>query len=169
MDIRRISIVSGMALLALTATASAGPMSVTSSQIITPPTQIEQVYYHYRHHYRHYGWHRGYYRHYGWNRWHRPYYGYGYGYPNYNGYGYGAGYNGYGYGAGLAGLATAPLMTGRSVAVSSVAAAPVSGAVAGPGDYCATPERTCRLIESGWLGTGCSCRVPGGRARGFVE
>jgi len=41
-------------------------MSVTSSQIITPPTQIEQVYYHYRHHYRHYGWHRGYYRHYGW-------------------------------------------------------------------------------------------------------
>ena len=91
MDIRRISIVSGMALLALTATASAGPMSVTSSQVITPPTQIEQVYYHYRHHYRHYGWHRGYYRHYGWNRWHRPYYGYGYGYPNYNGYGYGAG------------------------------------------------------------------------------
>ena len=56
----------------------------------------------------------GYYRHYGWNRWHGPYYGYGYGYPN---------YNGYGYGAGLAGLATAPLMTGRSVAAS--------------GDYCA--------------------------------
>jgi len=160
MDIRRISIVSGTALLALTATASAGPMSMASSQMIAPPIQIEQVYYHYRHPYRHYGWHHGYYRHYGWHRWHRPYYGYGYGYPY---------YNGYGYGTGLAALATAPLMTGRSVAVSSVAAAPVSGAVAGPGDYCATPERTCRLIESGWLGTGCSCRVPGGRARGFVE
>ena len=47
MDIKGISIVSGTALLALTATALAGPMSVTSSQIITPPTQIEQVYYHY--------------------------------------------------------------------------------------------------------------------------
>ena len=43
MDIKGISIVSGTALLALTATASAGPMSVTSSQIMTPPTQIEQV------------------------------------------------------------------------------------------------------------------------------
>ena len=157
MDIKGISIVSGTALLALTATASAGPMSVTSSQIITPPTQIEQVYYHYRH----YGWHRGYYRHYGWHRWHRPYYGYGYGYPY---------YNGYGYGAGLAGLATAPLalgaavteplMTGRSVAVS---------AAAGSGNYCATPVRTCLLYEPGWLGTGCSCKVYGGRARGFVE
>ena len=156
MDIKVISIVSGAAVLALTATASAGPMSVTSSQFITPPTQIEQVYYHYRHHYRHYGWHRGYYRHYGWhhgyyrhygwNRWHGPYYGYGYGYPN---------YNGYGYGAGLAGLATAPLMTGRSVAAS--------------GDYCATPVKTCLLYHSSWVGNGCSCKVYDGYARGTVE
>ena len=89
MDIRRISIVSGTALLALTATASAGPMSVTSSQIITPPIQIQQAHYYYRHHYRHYGWHRGWhygwyhhrYRHYGW--YHRRYYpGYYYGYYN---------------------------------------------------------------------------------------
>ena len=146
MDIKAISIVSGTALLALTATASAGPMSVTSSQIITPPTQIEQVYY--RHHYRHYGWHRGHYRHYGWNRWHRPYYGYGYGY----GYPYN---NGYGYGTGLAALATAPLMTGRSVAAS--------------GDYCATPVKTCLLYHSSWVGNGCSCKVNDGYARGTVE
>ena len=152
MDIRRISIVSGTALLALTATASAGPMSVTSSQIITPPIQIQQAHYYYRHHYRHYGWHRG---------WHRHYYGYGYGYP----YDYG-----YGYGPGLAAVATAPLalaadataplMTGRSVAVSTAA---------GSGNYCATPVRTCLLYEPGWLGTGCSCKVYGGRARGFVQ
>ena len=143
MDSKSISMVSGTALLALTVTASAGPMSVASSQMITPPTQIEQVYYHNRH----YGWHHGYYRHYGWHRWHRPYYGYGYGYPYNNGYGYG-------YGTGLAALATAPLMTGRSVAAS--------------GDYCATPEKTCLLYEPGVLATGCSCKVPGGRARGTV-
>ncbi len=155
MDIRRISIVSGTALLALTATASAGPMSVMSSQIITPPIQIQQAHYYYRHHYRHYGWHRG---------WHRHYYGYGNGYP----YNYG-----YGYGPGLAAVATAPLalaadataplMTGRSVAVGAVAVG------AGSGNYCATLVRTCLLYESGWLGTGCSCRVPGGHARGFVQ
>lgn len=80
-------------------------------------------------------------------------------------------------GSGLAALATAPLalaeaplMTGRSVAVSGGAAtAPVPGGVAGPGNYCATPVKTCLLREPGWLGTGCSCKVPGGRARGFVQ
>jgi hypothetical protein len=161
MDMKRISIVSGTALLALTATASAGPMSVSSSQIITPPTQIEQAHYYYRHHYRHYGWHPGWHRgwHYGWHRgWHTHYYGYG--------YGYGYPYNyGYGYGAGLAALATAPLalaagvtaplMTGRSVAAS--------------GNYCATPVKTCLLYEPGWVGTGCSCKVYDGYARGTVE
>jgi hypothetical protein len=60
---------------------------------------------------------------------------------------------------------TVPLMTGRSVATETVA---VTG-VAGSGNYCATPVKTCLLIESGWLGTGCSCRVSGGRARGFVQ
>ena len=59
--------------------------------------------------------------------------------------------------------ATAPLMTGRSVAVGAVAVG------AGSGNYCATPVRTCLLYELGWLGTGCSCRVPGGHARGFVQ
>jgi hypothetical protein len=53
-------------------------------------------------------------------------------------------------------------MTGRSVAVA------VTG-VAGSGNYCATSVKTCLLYEPGWLGTGCSCRVYGGRARGFVQ
>jgi hypothetical protein len=83
MDKIRISVVSGVALLALTATASAGPMTVPSAQIISPPIQIEQAHYYYRHRYRHYGWHRGWhygwyhhrYRHYGWyhHRYHRYY------------------------------------------------------------------------------------------------
>ncbi len=60
--------------------------------------------------------------------------------------------------------ASAPLMTGRSVAVS-----PEPGAVAGPGNYCATSVKTCLLHEPGWLGTDCSCKVYGGPARGFVE
>jgi hypothetical protein len=69
MDAKRISIVSGTALLALTATASAGPMSLASSNVIAPPqTQTEPVAYRYRH-YRHHGWyhHRYYHRYYGWN------------------------------------------------------------------------------------------------------
>ena len=60
---------------------------------------------------------------------------------------------------------TVPLMTGRSVATETVA---VTG-VAGSGNHCATPAKTCLLHESGWLGTGCSCRVSGGHARGFVQ
>ncbi len=72
MDTKRISMVSGAALLALTATASAGPMSVANSQVVTPPIPIEQVHYYYRHHYRHYGWYHPRYRHYGW-RHHRYY------------------------------------------------------------------------------------------------
>lgn len=64
---------------------------------------------------------------------------------------------------------TAPLMTGRSVAVSDATTSPVPGGVAGPGDHCATSVKTCLLHEPGWLGTGCSCRVSGGYARGFVQ
>lgn len=94
----------------------------------------------------------------GWHRcgWHPVDYSYGYGYP----YGYG-----YGYAPGLTALATAPLalaaaataplMTGRSVAVS--------------GNYCLTPVKTCLLYEPGWVATGCSCKVPGGYARGLVQ
>ena len=91
----------------------------------------------------------------------------------------------YPYGFGLGALATAPLavatdataplVTGRSVAVETVplmtgrsVAVAVTG-VAGSGNYCATSVKTCLLYEPGWLGTGCSCRVYGGRARGFVQ
>ena len=66
MDMKRISMVSSAALLALTGAASAGPMTIANSKVITPPIQIEQVHYYYRHHYRHYGWHRGW--NYGWYR-----------------------------------------------------------------------------------------------------
>ncbi|TLG77992.1 hypothetical protein [Methylocystis sp. B8] len=41
--------------------------------------------------------------------------------------------------------------------------------VATEGYYCATPVKTCLLNEPGWLGTGCSCKVSCGRARGIVE
>ena len=79
MSIKTISILSGATLLALTATASAGPISVASSQVIAPPTSIEQA-----HYYRHHGWRHG--MHYGWYG-HR-YYSYGYGYPGYYHWGY---------------------------------------------------------------------------------
>ena len=48
--------------------------------------------------------------------------------------------------------------------------APVYAAPAsfGIGGYCATPIRTCALINPTEIGTGCSCRVSGGRARGTV-
>ncbi len=75
-----------------------------------------------------------------------PYYGYGYSYP---GYASGYGYPGYGY-------AAAPLVTGRSVAIG------------GMGGYCSTPVKTCELYQASYLGNGCSCRVPGGHARGSV-
>ncbi len=68
MDTKRIAMVSGTALLALTATASASPMSVASSTLIAPlQAQTEPVAYRYRHHYRHHGYHHRYHRRYGWN------------------------------------------------------------------------------------------------------
>jgi len=103
-----------------------------------------------------------------------PGYPYAYGNPNGNGIG-----------SGLEGIVTAPfalataplglteenapLVTGRSVAASGPATAPEPGGAAGPGNYCATNVKTCVLREPGWLGTGCSCRVSGGYARGFVK
>ncbi len=94
-----ISVASGAALLALTGTASAGPMSVASPQTVALQSQIEPVYH--RYHHRYYGYRHRYYRYYGYNpgaavagaalglaagaaaaatSW--PYYGY-YGYPYY--------------------------------------------------------------------------------------
>lgn len=56
----------------------------------------------------------------------------------------------------------APTFYGYSPPVASGAM------VAADGNYCATSVKTCLLYEPGWLGTGCSCRVPGGIARGTV-
>jgi len=39
----------------------------------------------------------------------------------------------------------------------------------GIGGYCATPARTCQLFDPAPIGTGCSCQVSGGRARGVVS
>lgn len=36
------------------------------------------------------------------------------------------------------------------------------------GRLCATPVKTCGLEHAAYVGSGCSCRVPGGRARGSV-
>jgi hypothetical protein len=54
------------------------------------------------------------------------------------------------------GSTPATLVTGRSVA----------GQI---GIYCATPAKTCELYHASYVGGGCSCRVPGGRSRGFVS
>ena len=55
MSAKRIAMVSGAVLLALTATVSAGPMNVTQSKLIAAPqAQTEPVYYRYYHH-RHVG------------------------------------------------------------------------------------------------------------------
>ena len=56
--------------------------------------------------------------------------------------------------AAAAATATAPLVTGRSVAQE--------------GNSCTTPTKTCELRNASWIGNGCSCRVPGGRVRGSV-
>ena len=55
------------------------------------------------------------------------------------------------------GSTPAPLVTGRSVATGQM------------GIYCATPAKTCELYHASYVGGGCSCRVPGGRSRGFVS
>jgi len=84
---------------------------------------------------------------------------YGYGTYPYNGYGYNYPYGYYSTTApAVAAATTAPLMTGRSVANGPMQM----------GNYCATPVKTCQLIQHSWVGNGCSCRVPGGRSRGSV-
>ena len=99
-----------------------------------------------------------------------PYYGGNYGrYPYYGRY-YGN-YPYYGRGWGTAGL-----VTGAAIGAAatypyyndpySTYQTPVSSAAGG---LCATPVRTCTLISSAPVGTGCSCRTSGGRARGTVQ
>jgi hypothetical protein len=59
----------------------------------------------------------------------------------------------------------------RAPVVASDYVAPATPvAVAVPsGNYCATSVRTCLLREPGVLGTGCSCHISCGIARGVVE
>ena len=54
--------------------------------------------------------------------------------------------------------ATAPLYEGRSVAATQ----------AQMGIYCSTPVTTCALHRASYVGSGCSCRIPGGRTQGLV-
>ena len=70
MDKMKISLLSTAALLGLTVTASAGPMSVINPQSLSPEqAEITPIaYYHHHRHYRHSYHHYGYYRH------HRHYY-----------------------------------------------------------------------------------------------
>jgi hypothetical protein len=102
---------------------------------------------------------RGYYPRY-WRA--RPHYlGYpGWGYP-----GWYPGYYDWGwYNAGWAPFAVAALAAPLVIAATaqpSYAEVPLGG-------FCATPVRTCQLYAAAPIGTGCSCRVAGGRARGAV-
>jgi len=114
------------------------------------------------------GWHGGW----GWRGgWHgagiyrRPYWGGGY-YPYRRYWGWG-GDPYWGVASGLAAAAT----------LGAVAAYPTYAYPAYPvyevapeaiGGQCSTPVRICTLYDPAPLGTGCSCRVPGGRARGLV-
>ena len=50
----------------------------------------------------------------------------------------------------------AALATGRSVVTGQL------------GSICSTPVKVCDLSHATYVGNGCSCRVPGGRARGSV-
>jgi hypothetical protein len=89
---------------------------------------------------------------------------YGYGatggrYPYYGGLGWGA-----------AGLATGAVIWAAATYPYynypySTYQTPVASA---DGGYCATSVRTCALTNPAPVGTGCSCRTSGGRARGSV-
>jgi hypothetical protein len=101
-----------------------------------------------------------------------PYYGRYYGrYPYYGGY-YPY-YGGWGWGAGLvagsvigAAASAYPYYTDPYYTDPySTYQTPVSSAVGG---YCATSVRTCALTSAAPVGTACSCRTSGGRARGTV-
>ncbi len=85
-----------------------------------------------------------------------PYYGGYYGrYPYYGGWGLAAG-------AAIGAAATYPYYNYPY----STYQTPVASAAGG---YCVTQARTCVLTSSAPVGTGCSCSIPGGRARGSVQ
>ncbi|HXY57329.1 MAG TPA: hypothetical protein VEH76_01990 [Methylocystis sp.] len=168
---RTISMVSGAAVVALAMTASAAPLSIVSPESVVARPPIEKVAYCHRvrHHWR---CHES-----------RPrcprYYGYSAPVPTAAVAEEPLGYYGY-----SAPAVTAPVVEAApAIAAPALAAealgyygyygysAPVASApvVAADGIYCTTSVKTCLLQEPGWLGTGCSCRVPGGYARGVVE
>ncbi|SCX82100.1 hypothetical protein [Microvirga guangxiensis] len=85
-----------------------------------------------------------------------PYYGGYYGrYPYYGGWGLATG-------AVIGAAATYPYY-GYPYSTYQT---PVASAAGG---YCVTPARTCALTNPAPIGVGCSCRTPGGRARGTVQ
>ncbi len=93
------------------------------------------------------------------------YRGYGaYGASAYPGYYQGYGWGGYGDGGWWGPVAAASAILPFAAAATQVGYSDVS-----LGGYCATPEKTCELYSAAQIGTGCSCRVPGGHARGLVE
>ena len=62
-----------------------------------------------------------------------------------------------------------PVAAASAILPLAAAATQVDYADVSLGGYCATPEKTCELYSAAQVGTGCSCRVPGGHARGVVE
>jgi hypothetical protein len=95
--------------------------------------------------------------------WRYPYYGgnYRWRYPYYGGY-----YGGWGWDDAW-GWGTAGLVAGT--AIGTAVAYPVEATPAPAiGGYCATPVRTCALINPAPVATGCSCRTRNGRSRGTV-
>jgi hypothetical protein len=85
---------------------------------------------------------------------------YGGGYPYYGGY-----YGGWGWGLATGAVIGAAATYPYYNYPYSTYQTPVSSTVGG---YCATTVRTCALTSAAPVGTGCSCRVSGGRARGTV-
>jgi hypothetical protein len=94
---------------------------------------------------------------------------YGGRYPYNRGY-YGGRYPYYGGYYGGSGWGTAGLVTGSVIGAAAASSYPVyqTPASSAVGGYCATAVRTCGLTNSAPVGTGCSCRTQGGRARGTV-
>jgi hypothetical protein len=102
-----------------------------------------------------------------------PYYGgrypyYGGRYPYYGGWGWGAA--GLATGAVIGAAATYPYYNYpySTYPYSTPYSTYQTPVASGDGGYCATPVRTCALTSAAPVGTGCSCRISGGRARGSV-
>ena len=94
------------------------------------------------------------------------YRGYGfYGASAYPGYYQGYGWGGYGDGRWWGPVAAASAI----LPFAAAAATQVDYSDVSLGGSCATPEKTCELYSEAQVGTGCSCKVPGGHARGVVE